>query len=178
LLGGQGSVDSWPMKQALLFCVPAVIIGLVACSSSDSGTGSSSSSGGTGSSTSGSGGLGGSTSGGGSSGGGSSSGSTSGGGSTSSTSGAAMDGGTKMDATTTSSSGNIPMACETCIMANCSAESQACGGDPACAEAATCNNACGDQMCADACAMKGGPKFAALGMCVFTKCKTQCVQMR
>jgi hypothetical protein len=65
--------------------------------------------------------------------------------------------------------------CISCRDANCGAERLACEGEPACAKNLGCRDECkGDKACMNRCVQRS-TKFAALGKCLLSRCRKECV---
>jgi hypothetical protein len=69
--------------------------------------------------------------------------------------------------------------CETCVAAQCCAESAACSRDPGCAPYAACLGACnGDPTCRATCGASGSPPSSdagsALSACLAAQCESEC----
>lgn len=65
--------------------------------------------------------------------------------------------------------------CVACRAANCGAEVRACEGDPVCARNMGCKEECkGDKSCMGKC-VRPTSKFSALGRCLVTRCKAECL---
>ncbi len=82
---------------------------------------------------------------------------------------------TKPVATATTVSAGPSDRCVACRDQSCGSEKRSCEDDATCARDMGCKDECkGDKACMKKC-VKVAPAFAALGKCLVTKCKAECI---